>query len=252
MRRAAFAGLKTLATPAVVPDMLAALLRTKGAEREQAELAVVAVSAQSTAEKRAEPVLAAIKKDATLAPELFPLLGRLGGPDALKSVREALAGKGAALRAAGITALCNWPDASANNDLLGVATGTVVAAERERAVQALIRINAVLIDRTPEERLATLETLKKTMALATRDEERRALLEGIGFVRHIDTLRFVVQYLDDKNLAQSACKGVVELAHSKTLREPNKEEFGKALDRVIAVCKDKALVERAKQYKDGR
>jgi len=44
----------------------------------------------------------------------------------------------------------------------------------------------------------------------------------------------------------------VELAHSKTLREPNKAEFAKPLDRVIAMCKDKALVERAKQYKDGR
>ena len=44
-------------------------------------------------------------------------------------------------------------------------------------------------------------------------------------------------------------KGVVELAHSKMLREPNKEEFARALDRVIALCKDKSLVDRAKQYK---
>ncbi len=252
VRRSAFAGLKALATPAAVPDMIASLLTTpKGGEREQAELAVVAVSAQSAPEKRAEPVVAAIKKDTKLAPELFPLLGRLGGADALKLVREAVAGKDAALRAAGIVGLCNWPDASANDDLLALAEKGA-DAEKVQAVQTLIRINAVLIDRTPEERLAALETLKKTMALATRDEQRRALLEGVGFVRHIDTLRYVVPYLDDKTLAQSACKGVVELAHSKTLREPNKEEFGKALDRVIPLCKDKALAERAKQYKDGR
>ncbi len=252
VRRAAFVGLKTLATPAAVPEMLPALLKTpKGNDREQAELAVVAVSAQSAPDKRAEPVLTAINTDAKLAPELFPLLGRLGGPGALKLVRESLASKDTALHAAAVVGLCNWPDATANDDLLTLAEKGA-DAEKQRAVQSLIRINAVLIDRTPEERLTTLETLKKTMKLAARDEDRRVLLEGIGFVRHIETLRFVVPYLDDKTLGQAACKGVVELAHSKTLREPNKEEFGKPLDRVIALCKDKALVERAKQYKDGR
>ena len=253
VRRAAFAGLKTLATPTAVPDMLAALLKTaKGNERDQAELAIVAVSAHSAPEKRAEPVLAAIKKDAKLAPELLPLLGRLGGADALKLVREHLAGPDTQLHDAAFVALISWPDGGANSNLLALAEKGRTDAEKQRAVQALIRVNAVLIDRTQEERLATLDTLKKTMKLATRDEERRALLEGIGFVRHIETLRFVVPYLDDKTLGQSACKGIVELAHSKTLREPNKEEFGKPLDRVIALCKDKALVERAKQYKDGR
>ena len=35
----------------------------------------------------------------------------------------------------------------------------------------------------------------------------------------------------------------------RLLREPNRAEFDKALDRVIALCKDKGLVDRAKQYK---
>ena len=105
---------------------------------------------------------------------------------------------------------------------------------------------------TPEERLAVLNVMKKAMPLTERDDEKRALLGGVGFVRHVETLRFVVPYLDEPALAQAACRGVVELAHSKTLREPNKEEFAKALDRVIAICKDKGLVDRAKQYKDGR
>ncbi len=97
-----------------------------------------------------------------------------------------------------------------------------------------------------------LNVMKKAMPLATRDDERRAILAGLGFVRHIETLRFVLPYLDDAALAQAACKGIVELAHSKMLREPNKAEFEKALDRVIAICKDKGLVDRAKQYKEGR
>jgi HEAT repeat protein len=253
VRRAAFAGLKTLAPPSAVPDMIPALLKAaKGNEREQAELAVVAVSTQTAAGKRAGPVLAALEKDAKLAPQLLPLLGRLGGADALAVIRGAISSEETALHEAAITGVCNWPDGGANDALLELAEKGRTDAEKQRAVQALIRVNAVLTDRTPDERLAALGVLQKAMKLATRDEERRALLDGVGFVRHIDTLRYVVPYLDDKALAQSACRGVVELAHSKTLREPNKEEFGEALDRVIALCQDKALVERAKQYRDGR
>ena len=90
------------------------------------------------------------------------------------------------------------------------------------------------------------------MKLATGEPERHAILEGLGNVRHIESLRFVVPFLDQADYVQSACKGIVELAHSKMLREPNKAEFDKALDRVIALCKDKGLIDRAKQYKEGR
>lgn len=254
VRSAAFTALKGLAGPEHAPIMIEALLKTaKGGERDQAEQALVVVLAPVNAEKRAEPVLAVIRA-ATGAREadLLPLLGRLGGQDALRHVRERLASTMPLLHDAAFISLCNWPDASANKDLLEAAAKPHSPAEKARAIQALIRINAVLVDRTPEEKLAALDALKATMKLATSDDERRAILSGIGFVRHIDTLRYVVPFLDDPTLAQAACKGVVELAHSKMLREPNKAEFDKALDRVIAMCKDKGLVERAKNYKEGR
>jgi len=90
------------------------------------------------------------------------------------------------------------------------------------------------------------------MELSSRVDERRKVLDGIGFARTLDTLHYVLPYLDDKDLNQSACRAVVELAHSKPLRDPNKAEFDKALDRVIAICKDKGLVDRARQYKLGQ
>jgi HEAT repeat protein len=254
VRAAAFGALKTLALPEHAPGMVSALLKTeKGKDREAAEAAVAAVCAQITQpEKRAEAVLAALKSSKDRAADLLPLLGRIGGADALKALREHLAGTDPVLRSAALAGLFNWPDTAANEDLLALAEKEKQPADRLAALQTLIRVNTVLIDRTPEERLAALGAMKKAMPLATRDDERRAILAGLGNVRHIETLRFVAPYLDDPGLAQAACKGVVELAHSKMLREPNKAEFEKALDRVIALCKDKALVERAKQYKEGR
>ncbi len=252
VRIAAFNGLKSLATPEHLPGMIAALLKTeKAKDRDQAEQAIVAVALQiANAEKRAEPVLAAIKDTAKdRAADLLPVLGRIGGPDARKVVREALSSSDAALHDAAIVAICNWPDVSANEDLLALAEKSKVDGEKLRSLQALIRVNTVLVERTPEERVAALGVMKKAMELATRDDERRAILEGLGNVRHIDTLHFVVPYLDQPALAQAACKGIVDLAHSKMLRDPNKAEFVKVLDRVIATTKDKNLAERAKGYK---
>jgi HEAT repeat protein len=253
VRTAAFSALRALAGPEHVPGMIAALLKTeKGKEREAAELAVAAVCEQiARSEKRAEPILAALKSSKDRAADLFPLLGRIGGPDALKVLREHLTGTSDELREAALAGLFNWPDVTANEDLLEVTETEEQPAARSAALRTLIRVNTALIDRTPEERLAALGAMKKALPLATR-EERRAILAGLGNVRHIETLRFVVPYLDEPALAQAACKGVVELAHSKMLREPNRAEFEKALDRVIALCKDKGLVERAKQYKEGR
>jgi HEAT repeat protein len=251
VRTSAFAGLRTLAEPKHVPAMVRALLKTeKGKERELAEQAIAAVCARvSDPAKRADPVLALLKdelKEHQVA--LLPLVGRLGGAEALRQIKDALRDGGSEQYEAALTALCNWPDPSASEELLALAKDSKDARHRLRALQALIRVNAVLSDLPTEPRLATL---KKAMELTTRVQERKALLEGIGFVRHLETLRYVLPYLDDKDFNQSACKAVVELAHSRMLREPNKAEFDKALDRVIALCMDKTLVERARQYKQA-
>jgi HEAT repeat protein len=255
VRSSAFAGLRGLAEPKHVPEMVLALLKTeKGKERDQGEQAIVYICNQiPEPARRAEPLLAVLNNGARQhRTALLPLLGRLGGSEALKIIRDGLGGSDPALREAALAGLCNWPDPSVSEEMLKVARDAKAPNERLLALRAVIRVNTTQPpDRPSEERLASLAALKKAMELATRDDERRAILDGIGFVRHLDTLRYVVPYLDDKNLNQSACRAVVELAHSRTLREPNQAEFVKALDRVIALCKDKGLIERARQYRQG-
>jgi hypothetical protein len=67
----------------------------------------------------------------------------------------------------------------------------------------------------------------------------------------VDTLRFVLPYIDRPQFAQLACETTVELAHHRELRDPNKAEFDKALDKVIEVSKDPVVVDRAGRYKRG-
>jgi hypothetical protein len=230
---------------------LALVKADKGKERDQAELAIVAVCSQiADADKRAEPVLAVLndggKSHRTI---LLPLLGRLGGTEALRQVKEALASTSPELHEAGVTALCNWPEPSVSEELLRLAQAKD-EKQRRQALQAVIRINTTQAsDRPNEARLASLAALKKAMDVAERVEDRRQVLDSIGFVRTMETYRYVLPYLEDPDLQQSACRAIVELAHSRSLREPHQAEFNKTLDRVIALCKDKSLIDRARQYK---
>jgi hypothetical protein len=48
-----------------------------------------------------------------------------------------------------------------------------------------------------------------------------------------------------------ACETIVELAHHREIRDPNKAEFDKALDKVIQVSKSPVVVDRANRYKRG-
>jgi hypothetical protein len=115
-------------------------------------------------------------------------------------------------------------------------------------LRALIRIAPLPDGRTDAEKL---DLLKKAMALCAHDTERNLALRRAAAIRTIETLRFLLPYLDQPAFAQQACLSLVELAHDRTLREPNKEEFDRTLDRVIAISEDEIVVERANRYKRG-
>jgi len=241
-----------LAGPEHVADMLKGVLKAKpGTEREAAEKAVMLVCNRTEdADKRTAPLLAAFVKlgedDQTA---LLTTLGRVGGPAVLKVVQTAVADTHAQRCEAGIRALCNWPDASVAAQLLDLAQTAKAANHRTSALRALIRVAVLPDKRTDVERL---DLLKKTMTLATRDDERNLVLKRARAIRTIESLRFAAPYMDKSKFAQEACATVVELAHHRGLREPNKAEFDKALDVVIAISKDDVLVDLAQRYKKGQ
>jgi hypothetical protein len=90
------------------------------------------------------------------------------------------------------------------------------------------------------------------MKLCTRDEERGRLLERASAIRTVEALRYVLPYVDQPALAESACLSVVELAHHQKLRDGNKDEFLKALDKVLATTKNEEVIDRANRYKIGK
>jgi hypothetical protein len=75
---------------------------------------------------------------------------------------------------------------------------------------------------------------------------------NLASIRTVDSLRFLLPYLDKPLLAQETCASIVELAHHRELRLPNEAEFAKALDAVIRICKDPGVVGHAQRYKQNK
>ncbi len=251
VRAAAIDSLGKLAGPEHIPAMVQVVLQAEeGRQREAAEKAVMfACGRIADPQKQAEPLLAAIEG---LSPAdraaILPTLGRVGGEAALPSVEAAIASRDPAAHEAGVRALCNWPDASVAARLIELAQADGDPEHRTALLRALVRIAPLPDGRTDAERLALLQ---KAMALCTRDAERALVLRRAAAIRTVETLRFLLPYLDTP-YAADACQAVVELAHHRTLREPNKAEFDRALDRVIETSKDATVIDRAGRYKKGQ
>src|SRR5262249_33922383 len=143
---------------------------------------------------------------------LLPLVGHLGGSRTLEVVRAAVVSKDDATHRLGVTALCNWPDPSASADLLQLAQTDRFPPHARQALHSLIRVNT-LKDKLPGDKSngPRLEVLKKAMDLSANDEDRKLVLDALATVKEIQTLRYVLPYLDHKALGQRACRTVVEL-----------------------------------------
>jgi HEAT repeat protein len=249
VRAAAMTALSQLAGPEHISGIVQGVLKAqKGPERDAAERALVAVLSRIAPDnKRAEPLIAAMEKlNEADRLALMPALGRVGGRAALEIVEPAIADKDAKRHEMGLRALCNWPDASVAPRLIELANSDDHDEHRTLALAALIRV-APLPDKRPDSE--RLDLLKKAMSMCTRDADRNLVLRRARAIRIVETLRFLAPFLDQPQFAQVASESVVELAHHRNLRQPNKAEFDKALDKVIATSKDAVVVERANRYK---
>lgn len=253
VRAAALRALEKLGGPEQVAGLIAGVLKAAaGTERRDAERALVTVCTKNRGyDESATIFLEAFKK----APEseqetLLPALGGVGGPGAMAIVDELIASPDPAKRTFGLSALSRWPDATVSSRLLDLTGKAQDSAERAVLLGALIRIAPLPTNKLNDAQ--KLDLVKKTMQLCQTDEDRARLIERVNAIRTIDAFRLILPYLDQPPLAEPACKSVVELAHHRQLRDANKDEFTKALDRVIATTKNEELIQRATAYKEGK
>lgn len=252
VRAAAMAGLGELGGPEHLAGIIAGVLSAEpGPERAAAEKSIVFVCERiSDREQRADALLRVMR---SLPPDqkltLLPTLGRIGGPAAREEIEAVIADPDPQLRAVGLRALCNWPDATLAPRFIELVNAPASPEQRTMALRALIRVAPLADERSDAERL---DLMRQAMNLCGSDDERRLVLRRARAIRTPDTLRFVLTYVDHPTCGPQSCETIVELAHHRELRESHKREFDQALDRVLAVSQDAVVIDRAQRYKKGQ
>ncbi len=246
-------GLRGIADPdpTDTPRLLRLLERaTPGKHRDEVEKTVLIVcEKQPPGADRAGPVLKALGNvDLTKSAVYLPLLGRLGGPQALKIIETALSSDDATVREAAVRGLCNWPDASVADRLIALARDSENRGHRQWALRAYVRVITLPSDR-PEDQ--TLAMLQSAMQQADNVDDKRLILTRAGTVRTMAAVDWIAGYLDQPDLAQQAGASLVELAHHRFLRQPNMQRFRPILQRVAEISRDEEVVDRAKRYQLG-
>ena len=233
-----------VATKDDVKDMVdVMLLITSARDRDRAETIVAGVCQGDAA-----PVIASRER---MTPALFSLLGRIGSEQSRAIINQFLKSDNAAVRDAALKGLCNWPNATAANDMMAVVENADMPQEAQiQALRAYVRVislpdNEIGIRISQQNKLANL---KKAMSLATRVDEKRLVIDRVQAVRLPESVTFVLQYIDDAELAQNVCRTVTELAHQDGLRRSNKDVFIPAMEKVLEVSNDNGIKDRIRRY----
>ena len=251
VRSAAMSALGQIGNAEHVALMLPGVLKAQpGGERDNAERNVALICSRiNNEDQRGTVIIEALKKvDAGDRDDLLSLVGRVGGRKLINFVGDFASETDPERRKLGIDALSKWPDASVADKLLEIASKATDPTERRMAFQGYVKISATRDNRSDKQRL---DRMKEEMKAAKTPEEQLFVINRTRTAYAVDSVRFVLPYVDEAPFAQVACETIVEIAHHREVRDPNKAEFDKVLDKVIAVTKDPVVVDRAQRYKRG-
>ena len=158
------------------------------------------------------------------------------GTKALAAVRAALKDENAQIKDAAIRALSGWPDVTVLDDLLDLATTAPEANQKIIALRGYVRLVGLPSKRPPA---AALKMYQQAMAAATRPDEKKLILGGLGQVRHVEAMKMAEGCLGDKALTEEAAAAVVNIA--KAIGKAHKAEAAQALTKVTQESKDKRV-----------
>ena len=171
--------------------------------------------------------------------DLMDLLTYVGGEKALAGVRAAAEGDDQAAADAATQALGRWLTPDAAPVLLDLASAGN-PAYRIRCLRGYIRIIRQFGLR-PGQRL---QMSRKAFAAATRDEERKLVLDTLTRFPSVQGLRMTLPHLETPSLREDASKAAVTIGEKIVGSDP--QPVADAMAKVVAATKNDDLASRAK------
>jgi len=171
--------------------------------------------------------------------ELMDLLIYVGGQQALAGAQAAAEGDGKSAADAATRALGKWltPDVA---PLLLELAKSGNPAYRVRCLRGYIRIIRQFGLRSGQR----LQMSRKAFAAASRDEERKLVLDTLTRFPSVQGLRMVTPHLGNASLREDASKAAVTIGEKIVGQDP--KSVAEAMTKVVAATKNEEIVKRAK------
>ncbi|MFP4057378.1 MAG: HEAT repeat domain-containing protein [Candidatus Brocadiia bacterium] len=241
VRAEALEAIGELASVDALPRVLERLLAARsGRVRDAAERAADPICERTGDKRRCAQALLDVLPQAELEARcaLLRLLGGTGQPKALEVLRSSLAGQEPKAREAALRGMAEkWPDDAVVPDLLAVAEKARETDRHVRALRGVLR----LAEEGKRPAADTVALYRKAMELARRADEKKAILDELRGVEHIESLRLAAACLDDEALAEKAESAVIRLADrlKGTDEDAARDDIRKALQKVMEESEDK-------------
>lgn len=207
----AYDALTTVAWPDDLPDLLELLVQANGTGvQQQAESTVVAVSQKVTEpNERASAVLkglAGVRGKPEVRASLLSVLGRIGDPSALPTLRRiAQNARNEKIQDVAVRALCDWPTAETLEDLQKIAANSANDTHRSLAFRGMIRQLRLPSDRPAQ---TTLKYYEDALNMAKTVDDKRLVLSGLGELKNEGALKLVEPLLNNEDLKAEAAQAL--------------------------------------------
>ena len=181
---------------------------------------------------------------------LARVLPRGGGSRALQTVARESASADPELQSAAIGALARWPDPSAAEKLLRIASIT----RNPEHLRGALQDHARLVARSQWPTHEKMAAFEMALAVPSGEAERRAVLSTIASVREPETLRLLGRCLEKSELRDAAAGALLELASQQAAEERwlSGHEAYSLLRRAEALQPDARARERARRIIEER
>lgn len=248
VRIAAIKALNSLASAEDLPRLLNLLVSAKGeAERKEAEKAYAAVARRSPeGTERLEPLLNSYEGAAQpIKASILSTLAHFGGPEALEVVTRETSSTEPEIQTAAIRALSEWSNGDALPHLHNL-TGSENESHHVLAMRGYLR----LLDAEQMSPGEKLQRYRQALKTARRDEEKRTIMTSLGDVRTTQSLRLLMEYQDNEDLAGEAALSVVKVVLPNGRNQPGLDsaDAAAALLKALPHLQDPEQKKRAQKH----
>ncbi|MEN6575570.1 MAG: HEAT repeat domain-containing protein [Phycisphaerales bacterium] len=248
VRSASYRALRELAGAGDVEALVALLAGAKEGEQKQLESTILGVARRANAgAETSKAVVAKLDsiKDAQLKGTMIGILGQLGDPSSLATMRRVLSDADVEIRYAAIAGLGRWPSAEPLPDLLRIAGDKNSGGCQVRALGAYIDLVGAVASIPADEKIRCYKT---AMDLAPNTAGKRRLFAALANVKTVESLQLAASHLQDEDAGEEAALATVTIAEA--VYGGNGKVVGPVLERIIAANVANATKERAQRTLD--